>query len=492
MSRFFKNAIVYSSANLVAQCCKVAQEFVLRRLLPPEAIGVWNLAVVTQSFVATFDIGVIEGAFRDLPILEGAGNREEATRARATSLRTKLVQAALLGLCILFYALAFRRDAPPLILAAFAAGALLHGGHAVTDSLILFLQSAQRYLSLSRALLASSFLSAILLPIGALAGGVPGLLAAGVCALLAQGALLLLSARREELRLNGPWDTGLFKKFVGFGLPLRIVDYPQQLFGIADVMIITRFLGLEALAIYATAKTILAQAVEVPARLGTVFITRLFNQTGADRSRADLAAELMRYLIVTYLLVIPLLVCSVMAVVTFAVSQVIPRYASSLPVLQTLLFAVYFMPQTTIIRNFWMLDRRLIAIGASNLASIAGLGASFAVAVALLGKTLTAIALAMVAGYAFFFLYLMASIGREIWGARRTLELCALVALSVGWTALVVRAASAGVGAPGLAGGARAMALALARCVVLLAPLGLFAAWRTRLFDYLPRRRRAN
>src|SRR3977135_4520209 len=109
------------------------------------------------------------------------------------------------------------------------------------------------------------------------------------------------------------------------------------------------------------------------------------------------------FLLIEYLIVLPVLICSVCFAFAFLTSQFIPAYVTSVPVIRTLILAVYFVPQTTLIRNFWMLDKRLVALGASNIVGLLGMLASLFVTLRLSGLTLGSIALASVVGYFIYY-----------------------------------------------------------------------------------------
>jgi hypothetical protein len=482
---FLKNAIAYSSGNVISQTARVTQEFIVRRILPPGVLGVWNFVLVVQSFVGTFDSGIIDATSRELPIFHGAKNWEEVVKIRSTAFWSKLGQNILLAFGIMLYTAISWRKYNYLFRIALLVAAVLVIVSAVSESFITFHQSAQSYVPLSKVLVLTSIIYASLLSVGALLGGLWGLVAAGIVALMVQSALIAYSGVRHHLEIRKIWDRNVFKRLIGFGLPFRIVDYPSQLFPLIDVLIVTKFMGLEGLAIYATAKAIFTQATQIPSLMGNVVIMRLFNLSGGNTSRDQLGADLMRFLLAQYLITIPLIICGIMGVMSFLMVQLIPKYAPSLPILRTILFSFYFIPQTNLVRNFWVLDKRIAAIGVANIVGLVGMSASYCFVLLFFGVTLEAIALGAVLGYAIFFLGLMFSVGREVWGWKRTVKLCLHVALAIAYTLLVLRFVKADLLGPGLVNGVASLALTLAQSILFLSPLMLYASWKVGMRQYL-------
>src|SRR5207244_7306320 len=116
------------------------------------------------------------------------------------------------------------------------------------------------------------------------------------------------------------------------------------------------------------------QVVNIPASIGNVLIMRLFHLSGGDVSRRQLGGELRTFLVAEYLVLNPLLACVAGVAFSFLTRQFIPDYAASIPVLTSLMCLIFFVPQSSLVRNFWMLDRRLGALAWSNILGLVAIG----------------------------------------------------------------------------------------------------------------------
>jgi O-antigen/teichoic acid export membrane protein len=482
---FLKNAVAYSGTNVIAQAARFVQEFAIRRILPPELLGIWNFSLVVQEFASSFDVGIVDAASRELPILHGSGKRDEEKRVRSTAFWSKAAQHALLAAAVIGYTILFWQQYDDLYKAALLSAALLILLGSIRETFITFHQSRLRYVPLSKVLLLSSLWYAVTLPIGAFLGGILGLICAALISFILQAVLIYLSGMREDLRVGGIWEWGIFQRLIGFGLPLRIVDYPISFVSMVDVLFVTKFMGVEALAIYSTAKAILGQAQEVLSRIGNVFIMRMFTLSGQNESRQTLASELMRFLIVSYLILIPVGIVAVLYGISALIAAFIPKYSGAISILKIVIFMIYFTPQTTLVRNVWMLEKRLRPLGISNLVGLLAVSVCLLGAVMIFGETLEAVALAMVIGYGGYFLYLMLSVGKELWGLKEAVKLVLFVFLSVLYTAGIVF----GLDKVGIAhlwsSGFLASAVGLIFSLLLLVPLIYVGCLKSRCLVYL-------
>ena len=157
-----KSGITYSGTNLIAQAATFVSGLVLRRILPPELMGVWNLVIVVRDYAQGISLGTLSGALRELSILRGRSDASEEVRARSVALRYALAEATVVALGLWAYG-AWR--GPVLGLPTFAligTGVLLVLGK-IRGTYIVFFQGAQLYVLLSRVLVVSSLAYAIAL-----------------------------------------------------------------------------------------------------------------------------------------------------------------------------------------------------------------------------------------------------------------------------------------------------------------------------------------
>lgn len=468
--------MAYSGVQLITQVLSFGQNFIVRLLLQPSIMGVWNYIGVVQGFLGTFDLGINSAAFRELPLLHGKKEYEEEAQARSTAFWSGLGQGSVFMVGAIIYLLVRWKQIQQK--EALFVAALLVVFSAMKESLITFHQGAQLYLPLSRILLLTGLCQAFLFSFGAFIAGLKGLIISAILVQAIQIALFLKSSSIRGISIRCAWRWRIFKRQVGFGIPFRIVDYPLSLFLMLDVIFITRFLNTSALAIYMTARVIYSLVVEIIARVGTVIISRLNELGGTVSGRQKIGKELHLFLLFNYSFLMPGLICLGYFCSSLMIAQFIPKYADSLPVLRILLAAVYFVPQATIVRNYWILDKRFRSLAISNLIGFTALLTILFVSAHSRPMNLETVAWATLSGYSIYYLYIMLSIGRKIWGIKSALGLSLLAFISAASAIITIRLRPVNLIELNFLEALGKTSFNLIQAILLLSPLMIYGLWR--------------
>lgn len=125
---------------------------------------------------------------------------------------------------------------------------------------------------------------------------------------------------------------------------------------------------------------------------------------------------------------------------TFIINRFLPNYQETLSILAILLFVVYFMPNATVVRNFWTADKRYVPLFVTNPVGLLSMTAGLGVLVATDRVSLGGVAVVYLLSHVSYFVVLIAMIGPELW--RRTeigvLAACLLCSILVTLLALYV------------------------------------------------------
>jgi O-antigen/teichoic acid export membrane protein len=481
---FLKYAFWNSAGNLTRQVALVIQEFGARVFLAPGLIGVWDFANLVRRIGNVFDAGFLAAAQRDLPALRGAGQMRSEIAYRSTTLVTHVGSKLLVAGAALAYVLVSRDRYEPLQEAGFLVGALLLVLFALTEALTTFYQAAERFAALSRATLLYSLAVAAGIA-STFLWGIWGLLGANIASAALYGLLLFRSARREGVPIEPFWRVEVFRQQARFALPLRVADYPLGLMAEVDSLMLAEFAGLAPLAVYSTAKIVMNQLVQVTSWLALVVVVRI-NVRGTDRRyRSTLAQELQRYLLVVDLVLLPIFICAAALAAPMLISRFLPAYAESLDVLPFLLLTVFFVPQNTIVRNLWILDKRIKPIAGSNIVGLASTLSAIGVGTVLAGFTPRVVATGYLAGNCLYYVWIMSLVGRQELGTAGAADTAGHALLACVWTASTLALIP---GADGVLQGTnpiRMLGVNLAWAGLMLTPLACYGAWRSQLPQYL-------
>ncbi len=201
--------------------------------------------------------------------------------------------------------------------------------------------------------------------------------------------------------------------------------------------------------------------------------------------RRELAEDAKRFLLLQYTVLHPLLIVTVVNAFTFLAAVAIPKYVAAANVLAILMLALFFVPQTTMIRNFWMVDRKLGRVGVSNLVGLAATAAAIGAAVAISALELEPVAWGTVIGYGVYFVFILATIGRELWGGRAASAIGAHALVGVVATAVLTLGLGVADHQESAGEAAATLVWHLAIAYLVLAPLVVYGVKKTRLLEQL-------
>ncbi len=149
-------------------------------------------------------------------------------------------------------------------------------------------------------------------------------------------------------------DKGLFK----FGFHLTLISFIPAIFTQADKIILTAFLGFEALAIYAIASSIPGQIRLIIKPLIKMVLPKLSTKTDVRKIYLFLKSKLI------YMIIFPGLILSVGALlIPFVIKILFPSsYFSAIPYAQVLFFSNLFMMSSQIFNEFLHSQKKVKSI----------------------------------------------------------------------------------------------------------------------------------
>ncbi len=439
-SSFIKNAIAYSGSNFIIQFISFLRGVIVWRILPPEIMGFWNFMAVVQRFIATFDLGCIAGASRELPIMRGKQDPQEEARIRSTTLWFTLGQNIAVSLFASLYIWWHRAQYVTWEIIAASVAIITFIITSFNLAYMTFFSGAQAFVPLSKVILAGSLFEGLFFPLGAYLWGLGGLMAMSIVSTAFRAWLFFFSSQALQMSIHFKVFKDVLRRLLSFGFFLRLVDYPNALFSLASILWVTKFMGKQDLALFSMAAAFSLQVADLTTRVGVVYGMRFLEQGGSDTPREAMALQLKQYLFMQLLVAVPLLAWAAGVWLPFLVKNLLPKYNAAIPATIVLLMCNYFYVLNSGLTNPWMLEKRLVARGIANLVGLLAMALSLAVCWFLLDRrTITDLAYATLMGHALYFIYMVIAVGRDLWKSSECAEVILAVTLAAGWTLLVLK-----------------------------------------------------
>ena len=436
---FAKNALAYSGTNVIAQIITLIKGFLVRRILPPEIMGFWNLVAVVQGFIGTFDLGCIAGASRELPIMTGRKDQEEENKIRSTTLWFTFFQNIVIGIFALLYVWWNRANYVSWEITAVFVAIIIFVILSFQSTYMTFFSAAQAFVPLSKLLLVSSIIEGISFPLCAYVWGLSGIMVMAIITACLTCGLFFLYGRLYNLYLRRRIFWNVLKRLLSFGFFLRLIDYPNALFSMASILWVTKLMNITDLALFSMARGFFLQVTDISARVGTVYTMRFLEQAGSETPRHLIARQLIQFLLFQLLVIVPVLYWSASIALPFIIRNFIPKYSDANQAISILLTCVFFYVLNSGLTNPWVLEKRLVARGIANIIGLTMMVIALAIPWFILGKrTINDVAYATVAGYFLYFVYMVIAVGKDIWRPVECIEIILSVTIAAGWTSLLL------------------------------------------------------
>ncbi len=412
----FKNAFFYTASNILGQLSRVAQEFIIRLLLPPSTIGIWSFIVLIQNSVQTFDAGAPTASIWYLTQCRGQNKTTEISSCQNTSLVLHIIQRLLICSVLFVYYIFFPGTSSSVPHWTIPAAILILMAMSFGECFTAFLQSEENYRVLSKRQNVFWLSYALLVITGAYFYQVPGIVVGSTLAYVLQ--LLLLGAALQ-FKINLQFSKQIVKRLLSFAIPFKAIDYPMSLCAIIDTIFVAKFCSLSLLAIYTTAKLIVNQTIQIPAWMSNVFMVRLYKLHGSDKTAThNFGQVILRNLNFQYFVLLPSLIMACASVIQLAVSHWLTQYAHAIPVLFTLLLSAYFQPRVSIIRNYWIAGKQFSWVLITNLFLLMTFVLQFAYLYYTHTIILQTIAYCTLISYLLYNTLLFSLLGNILWGIK--------------------------------------------------------------------------
>jgi O-antigen/teichoic acid export membrane protein len=436
---FIKDIISYSGSTTTTQIVGFLRGIIIRTLLIPEILGIYNVIQVIQGVVSVFDMGASAAASRELPILRGKNDVQSESLIRATVLWFTVGQSLVVGLGTILYAVFFDSEYSSLGIICFFIVAILLICSSVSTSYDIFLRSAQKYLSLSKIVFVMGLVEAGVYISGAYFGGINGLLIGVVSAAVIRLFVSVFIGYKNGITIKMKFSIPKLKKLLSFGFPLRLIDYPVRYMIIADLIWVAKFMDIGSLAIYTTAQLFFKQSNQIGNTFGTVFETRIIQHFGEHNSWERIAKIMKKYLYLQLLVVVPLLIWLCATFIPIIIRQFLPKYVEANDAIVYLMLGNFFIVTNSGLTIPWFIKKKLISRGISN-------SIGFVVMVSMLAffwfilekQELSSIAISVTLGYLSYFIYMIIFVGRELWSKKEIIITLSIVLLAAVWTALII------------------------------------------------------
>jgi hypothetical protein len=351
--------IKYAFGQQTAVLLRALYELVVRTLVSPTELAMWNLITIIANTVTLFQINVVAASNRLLTQLHGKKvGRLHLVSVRGNSIYIELFQQTILSCGLLLIAPIFW-DAPEYLgftLYYCAAAVMVSNG--LIGLLVGLHESSSNFSRLGLLLPLNATIQAVFIICGVYFFGILGLISGAIFGLIFNVLMLFGSLRVSHIFWRTNPETTIVKDIGRIAVSFRLADLPTSAFYMLDIILASFLLEPKDLALYITARILVNFSTQIVFVLNRMGLVSLGNRIGAQQADSEISHFLSMQFVFVFLILLPLSVAIFEPVFRYALPIFLADYTESINALPFLLLAGATSSRSLFIRNYWIHKRQ--------------------------------------------------------------------------------------------------------------------------------------
>lgn len=431
-----KNIKAVFLSNIIIQVIGFISSFILKRLIVPSLMGIWNLANIITSYIQMFDLGTSGALQRQMPYYLGGGNLEMEEKVRETHFAVVFIETGLASLIFLVFFFLKGNFLAVCYWFLYLLVPFYALSNRIYSCMIDCFQARQQFVKLSKQNVYVSIVGVFLTIIGGWIWGITGLFLGFTLLYAFRIWLAMAMAKHFGLNFTVKFHPAVFKELFKIGFPMQISSYLWRIFVTIDSVLTTKWLGVTQLAFYSIGVGFKNQLGEFPVQINTIFYQRMMKIYSKENNLKSIAKEIITFFQGNLLVVVPFVCLSGLFILPFIIASVIKNYTPAIAPVIILLFTLFFAPQSGILLNILTLKKALkTLIFVSAVALLINFSCIYILN--LRERSIVNVALGTLIGNAVFFVFLFFISTTGVLDSFQKIKIILFEGISLSFTAVV-------------------------------------------------------
>lgn len=387
----------------------------LRRILAPQLIGIWNLIEIIVAYLCTATLGVSYSSERLIPYYRARGNREAEINIRNSLFSWNIAEGLLLSLGVIVYVILFGDQYTEGVHTGLCWLPLLFLAQKLLSVYLMLLKSTKEFRVYSVANVVATMLDWSLV-VWAFLWNLEGVFTGAAVIGLVKLAYLHIAVRHLRL-FSFRWRLNLsgLRLHLPYGPTYTAFKAIWTFVERLDSLFVGYLLGTGVLAYYYLGFQLSKLALEVPIALAYIAFPNMMERVSVSREGQTLSSEFFRYLRFDLFVILPVVLPLGYFGSEFLIRQFLPAFSQGIVVAKISMMAVGMLAIRYLYYQVLMAYEqigRLIFVTTVQLPAFLG---SFFLLRGFISEPLTAVAVAMFLAYA-------VHLGFVLWATRSTIQ----------------------------------------------------------------------
>lgn len=349
--KFFKDTAFYLSSNVLANVLNFVTGIVVRRLLAPALMGLYNGILLVFDYARYAHLGIIDAMDKELPLFYGKKDYQKLERIKDVGYSACLMVVMLISAGILTISFVVKFD-NRLLATGIRIVAVMVMLRLMNSLYIVMNRSRNRFSIISRYTLLIAACGIALKVVLIINFGLYGLLWASVLT-FAAGFIYFYKASGEKFKFLLHFSFNEILSLLKIGFPIFIMGFVFMTLRNIDRIMILRLLDTEALGFYTIALMVTVYMLQFPNLIYAVFFPRFYQAYGEKQDIHKIRDLFIKPTIVfAYLL--PVIVGASILCLPLLLKYILPKYmpgflSASILLLGSCFIGLTNMPQYLLI-----------------------------------------------------------------------------------------------------------------------------------------------
>ncbi len=334
-----KDVAFYTSSVMLTQLVTVIVALLTRRFLGPVQFGVWAFVQTILMYSEHSHLGTLSAVSREIPFYKGKNDAEKVDVIKNTVFSFSIVTSLVTSVAIAGYALWSKAKMPKELFVGFMVISAIIPLQRYNNLLVSLLRAYKRFFLAGRQAFLSAVLNAFLVAVLSYFYKLYGFMTGIGLSLLFN---IVYIHCHEKMNFRFQMRRTELVGLVRYGVPLMLIAFLGTVFETSGRLVITKWMGFEALGHYSIALLVMSYIYSIPNSISIVLVPNLHEKFGVRENKKDLKGYLEKANTVFSALAVFLT-----GLVWFGgpimVQLFLPAYETGLPAMRLLVLGMYFM-----------------------------------------------------------------------------------------------------------------------------------------------------
>lgn len=338
----FKDSAVYIVSSYGAQFFDLLNGILIRRFLGPTSMGIWAFLQVILNYAKHSGLGITTATARDVPYFLGKGEEKKAEEVKNLVFSFTLVTATLTALGVALFAWINRfQYSKPIAYGLFVVSVLIILQR-LYNLFVVLLRAHKEFIFAGALNFLSSLASVLFTLLLTWKFKLYGFFVGLVLHFLLMIAFIL---KRTRYRFSFYFSGKALLPLLSLGVAMLVFDILKTISGSIDRILITKYMGFEALGIYSIALMASNYLYSLPNMLGVIFFPH-FQEVFSRRDDSRDLKNFLKQPTLGLAFLFPLVIGFVWILASWFVPILLPAYTAGIPALKYLCLGAFFTALT--------------------------------------------------------------------------------------------------------------------------------------------------